>query len=202
MQIFIDGTPIAALSPQHRRRLRLCKPQPKAAGKVLSADEATRHIHAALRSRTRTAAVAVGVFAIIFFLLLLLAKALTILFGVALAGGTLAFFALMRYACHFGQRKWQRTLEERLRGLPSAGTTLRADDAGLVVGAAALPWSDLAIITLSLNWFSLNQQTYYLIDRLVLQARERTFSLDTSMITNGQCVVDQIYRRLAPQLGP
>ena len=45
----------------------------------------------------------------------------------------------MRYAYHFGQRKWQRTLEERLRGLPTTGTTLRADDAGLVVDVDAFP---------------------------------------------------------------
>lgn len=64
------------------------------------------------------------------------------------------------------------------------------------------PWSDLTIITVSLNWFSLNQQTYYLVGRLVLQAGKRIFSLGTSMITNGQCVADQIYRRLVPRLEP
>jgi hypothetical protein len=205
MQILIDSSPIAALSPRHRRDLRLSRPEAETIGKVLSADVATRQVHNAVRSQSRLVMILVGGFAVIVLLLLLLAKA-PVLYSAALAGGTLAFLVLLRYGYQSSERKWQRTLEARLEGLPPAGTTLRADDAGLRIGADTFPWSELAIVTLNLKSYVLKQgqgiQSYYLVQRLVLQAAGRSFSLDTSMIGNGQGVVDQIYRRLAPPLVP
>ncbi len=198
MHIFINGKPTGKLTGKQKAQIFLADdPRP---AKALSAEEATRRAEKSARIRFLTlaviaAAIIIGVFV-----------------GVAIdpdvrqkpallamiAGGAAGCAAIIALGWRKMKRDWRARLHERVASAPSAGTIVRAEEEGLVIGSRMSPWSQVSINAL---WLleerdaegSLNNLH---IERLDLLDAGSPLALDMHMIDGGLGVLATVYRRL------
>ena len=119
--------------------------------------------------------------------------------GWSFLGGLVFLVAASLGMAPWSVKYFSRTIGGRLRPMPAAGTTLRFDETNLAVGGRTLPLSSLQLDLVHLR-SSIRGKTrgVYEVERLTMTTPNGPLVLDQIGITNGQALVDNVYRCIGP----
>jgi hypothetical protein len=197
MQIVVNGKPVATLSPAVEKRLAERHSPEVAEGAVLSAEQSTA---AWARRRRLLYGVLCGVAGTIASAALIMAawwepRDLTLVLPVylVLAGG-LAW--LLRFTYRRNLAKLRGRADAQLPRMAPAGTNIRADANGLIVGQLRNPWSDLIIEAVEITDTTFDDSSVSWVEHLDLTGDGRLIVLDTVLIGSGAEVLAKVWREL------
>jgi hypothetical protein len=198
MQVTSNGKPIQ-LKPSLEKELVSRKGKAVEEGVVLTADEAVRAAGGGLRLVYTTAVVVASVLvvAVIAGTAFYEPGDLVVFVPVVLVlGGALAFFMRFMYRRRMSQAR-RRTSEHAPR-LPTPGTPIRVDAAGLTIAGATTPWPSLAIEAVEITQSSANDSSVAWIEWMTLTGPRGSILLDILLIKNGRLLIDAAWCALRP----
>ncbi len=197
MRVLIGDKLSNSLTPEQEFNISSVRRSERVEGTILSPDQAT----GAYLSQVKWVFTGLAGFVLVVSLgLSLLAdprdQAMT--FGGALVVNLaliLFFILLLRRR----RRIWNDRLPARASGLPSVGTTIVVDAAGLSLGDRTIPWPALSIDQVELNEVRGRQRlVVYFIERLWLATASEAIVLDSVMIAKGRLLMGNAWLRLRP----
>lgn len=199
MRYLIDGKPYDGVPERDLRDLIVSREMPEIEAVLVAADEALRRGKKSLTIRYAVVGVIIAVVPPLAFA----ADPRDWTFFAPIIVAIWAFFAW--YMPFMYRRKLGRFAARiAATNLPAPpGTTVRADETGLAIGAKSWPWSRLAIDTIGMMRLPSSGGDVYTGSNTTLQslglvAGGEHIQLDGNMLSTGNRVLDQIYRRLKP----
>jgi hypothetical protein len=193
MRITINDRPTDALSDEQEKDVRLSREWAAVEGSVRDSEAAASRILARWR-------VVCIVFLVLVWLVLYAVaatarpgdRAFLGTFSLAMA---VAMPLVMGLVYYVKRERLYASLPERSRASPPPGTAIRVDGSGVAIGSRSAAWKDVAVdgVDFSLVTAPRGYRVYF-IRRLHLRLDDVAFVLDRSLLSEGEAIVDAIYR--------
>jgi hypothetical protein len=197
MRYLVEGVPVEGVPTRDLKNLSLGRDKPDVEAVLISADEA-------LRRGRKSLAIRYGFLGAIIVIVPPAGIVADPGDWMVIAPVVVAIWVFFAWFLPFLYRRKIGQFAARMETaiLPApAGSTVRADQAGLAIGGRSWAWSQLALESIGLTRRSTGGDTpsnETILQSLGLTADGATIQLDGNMLSTGNAVLDTIYRRLNP----